>query len=141
MKLSACILGIWGLLPGLATAACTLSVQSANFGAYDVFDNSPVDSVGNVNVACDVTTSYTIALGPGSGTYVNRHMLSGSNELLYNLYTDAARTIVWGDGSGSTATVVSSGINNNHTIYGRIPARQNVSVGAYADTVIVTLTF
>lgn len=140
-KLSVWILGVYGLLPGLAAAACSLSVQGTNFGAYDVFSNSPVDSVGNANVTCDVATSYTIALGPGNGTFINRRMLSGSNELLYNLYTDAARTIVWGDGSASTAIVAGMGENSNHTIYGRLPARQNVSVGAYSDTVTVTLTF
>lgn len=140
-KLRVWVVGICALMPAVASAACSLSVQSANFGAYDVFDNNPVDSVGNVNVTCDMATSYTIALSPGNGTYVNRRMLSGSNELLYNLYTDAARTIVWGDGSSSTATVMGMGTSSNHTIYGRLPARQNVSVGAYSDTVTVTLTF
>lgn len=29
----------------------------------------------------------------------------------------------------------------NHTVYGRIPAAQNVPSGAYADTITVTVTF
>lgn len=51
---------------------------------------------------------------------------------------------VWGDGSGGTATV--SGALAlpgaiDHTVYGRLPARQNVGAGAYTDTLTVTLNF
>jgi spore coat protein U-like protein len=37
--------------------------------------------------------------------------------------------------------VSSSGSNENHSVYGRIPARQNAYVGAYADSITVTLNF
>jgi spore coat protein U-like protein len=71
-------------------------------------------------------------------------MTSGSNSLTYGLYTNAARTTVWGDGTGSTATVTNTGSGSaqNFTVYGRIPAGQtSTPAGIYADTVSVTITY
>ena len=128
--------------PG-AWPACTVSVQGVNFGSYDPFGRNPVDSAGNVAVTCDAGVSYAIALSSGGGPYAARVMANGSYLLQYNLYTDAARVMVWGDGNGGTATVGGSGTGSasNVTIYGRIPASQNAHVGNYADNVIVTVTF
>ena len=130
-----------GSLPSTAYAQCTLNAQSVSFGNYEVFDNNHLDGVGNVNVACDVSSSYTIALSPGNGSFTNRVLLNGQHELLYNLFIDAARTIVWGDGTGTSSTASGVGTNTNFAVYGRIPARQNVYVGNYQDNVTVTLVF
>lgn len=130
-----------GMFTTNAYAACTLNVQSVIFGSYNVFENTHLDGAGNVSVVCDVATSYTISLSPGNGTYTNRILLSGQNELVYNLFIDAARTLVWGDGTGSSSMVSALSTNSNHTIYGRIPARQNVHVGNYIDSITVTLVF
>jgi spore coat protein U-like protein len=121
-------------------ASCTLTVPGISFGSYDVFNNQHLDSTGYITVDCDVATPYTISLGQGNGSYTLRTMVSGGHTLNYNLYVDASRTIVWGDGTGSTATVSSSS-NENHSVYGRIPARQNAYVGTYADSITVTLNF
>jgi spore coat protein U-like protein len=71
-------------------------------------------------------------------------MTSGANLLNYSLYTNAARTTVWGDGSGGTSTVsnTGSGVAQNFTVYARVPLGQtSVATGAYADTVQVTVTY
>jgi spore coat protein U-like protein len=72
-------------------------------------------------------------------------MVSGGNELVYNLYTSAARTTVWGDGSGATSTVSGVGAGlltaSTHTVYGRIGVNQDANPGSYSSTVTVTLTF
>lgn len=124
-----------------AYAQCTLNVQSVIFGNYDVFDNNYLEGVGNVNVTCDVSSFYTIALSPGNGAFTNRLLLNGQHELIYNLFVDPARTIVWGDGTAASSTVSGMGTNSNFPVYGRIPARQNVYVGNYQDSVTVTLVF
>jgi len=48
-----------------------------------------------------------------------------------------------GDVTAVTATVsgVGIGIMTNVTVYGRIPARQNVRVGHYVDSIVVTINF
>jgi spore coat protein U-like protein len=75
-------------------------------------------------------------------------MLNGGSILSYNLYTSAAHTTVWGDGSGSTADVSSSlnwlQIGNasfNYPVYGVIPAGQDRAAGAFIDTITVTVNY
>ena len=67
--------------------------------------------------------------------------------LNYNLYQNAARTLIWGDGSPPTVTV--SGVRTtrgrptfyNYPIYGRIFANQSPNPGAYVDNIVVTVLF
>jgi spore coat protein U-like protein len=69
---------------------------------------------------------------------------SGGNRLDYNLYLDAARTIVWGDGTNGTATYTATPIDGQVVsipVYGRIPPRQNVAAGSYGATIRVQLLF
>ena len=122
-------------------ATCTVSTSGIAFGGYDPFVAQDVDSVANVSVSCDETASYSIALSTGAGTYEQRVMTSGLHQLLYNLYTDATLSTVWGDGTGHSAMVSDTQLVATHTVYGRIPARQNPHVGAYGDTIVITLTF
>ena len=59
-------------------------------------------------------------------------MTSGGNLLSYNIYTDAARANVWGDGTGGTVTIASStgtGAAQNVTVYGRVPTGQTGAAG------------
>jgi spore coat protein U-like protein len=121
---------------------CTISTQSVNFGSYDVFSNSSLESTGNISINCDSTASYTISLSSGSGTFSDRTLTFSSYQLSYNLFIDAARTMIWGDGSGGASAV--SGMASttaNHIVYGRVPARQNAYVGNYNDNVNVTISF
>ena len=145
------LLAMFVLLIGApADAACRVSTTGLAFGAYDVFSYVPRDSTGTVTVECDRNppTDVTIAIGAsgGSGGFNPRQMrrTAGADRMNYNLYTAASMSTVWGDGSAGTSTVFLSKVNKNHpvttTIYGRIPPRQNVSVGSYSDTLTVTIT-
>jgi spore coat protein U-like protein len=119
--------------------ACTLNVTGVNFGSYDVFNNSALDSTGNIDVNCPSGVGYSMALTEGGGTHTQRVMNSGAHRLNYNLYTAANRAVVW----AGTVTVNGTGIgvSVNHAVYGRIPALQNVHAGSYSDIIIVELTF
>ena len=123
--------------------ACTLNVTGVNFGSYDVFSNSALDTTGNIDVNCPSGVGYSIELTEGGGTHTQRVMGSGAHRLNYNLYTAANRAVVWGDATSGTVTVNGTGIgvNVNHAVYGRIPALQNVHAGSYSDIIIVELTF
>jgi spore coat protein U-like protein len=65
--------------------------------------------------------------------------------LEYNLYRDAAFSAIWGDGTSGTTTYTIRNPPNNQdvvlTVYGRVPALQDVATGSYADAVIVTINF
>ncbi|MDB6106077.1 MAG: spore Coat Protein domain protein [Gammaproteobacteria bacterium] len=122
-------------------AGCNVSTVGLNFGNYDVFSTLDDDITGTIGVSCQASTSYSISLSSGSGTYSARTLLSAGNVLSYNLYLDPTRLTIWGDGSAATGTVSGTGITGSYTVYGRIPARQNAVVGVYADILTVTVAF
>lgn len=143
------LLGIGaGLLPAgaLQAANCTVTATPVAFGNYDPLSATPRNRNGRISVACNGRGTFTVALSTGqSGAYNPRYMLSGatSDRLDYNLYTSAARSIVFGDGTGGTQTV-SKGFRNNTktvTVFGQIPAMENISAGTYSDSIVATVTF
>jgi spore coat protein U-like protein len=147
------ILCILFLITGIARAVCTMSVTNVSFSTYDVFGTAPVDSdSGKVNVSCtsDVgRATVTIGKSATSGSFNPRQMkcTTGTDVLSYNIYTTSARAAIWGDGTGGTSTVQANRPSGKPqpwatalTMYGRIPAGQNVSVGSYSDHVTVTVT-
>ncbi len=129
-----------------AEAACTVSSSGVNFGGYNVYSAADDPSTGDVTYRC---TSFEIviqiSLSAGSGTYTTRTMKKGAENLNYNLYLDGAFTSVWGDNSGSTDVYTrffpATNTNVDVTVYGRITALQDVSVGAYSDTIMATINF
>jgi spore coat protein U-like protein len=122
-------------------ASCTVNAIGVMFGTYDTLSSQGATSAGSVTVTCDVADSYSIALSSGRGTMLARQLQGGAYTLYYNLYTDALHSIIWGDGTGGTALVSGSGTSATYTAYGLLPARQNVPVGTYSDSVTVTLLF
>lgn len=132
------------LVPGVAPAAaatCSVSPQGVSFGSYDTLSPAPLDGVGNIGVSCDTVTAFTISLSAGGGSYSERLMTAGAAALPYNLYTDASRLTVWGDGSGGTGIVSMSATAHDFAVHGRIPARQNVVATTYVDTIFVTISY
>jgi len=125
-----------------AQALCTVTALPVVFGAYNPLSSQNVDGAGSVSIACVPASAYAVSLNTGLGTYSARRMASGSYSINYNLYVDAARSVVWGDGSGSTSTVTGSSASATYPVYGRIPGSQSAAgVGAYADTITVTVSF
>ena len=130
---------------------CSVSLTTIAFGAYNTQATSPTDTVGTIRVSCTspdpASSTFSIALSPGdSGNSNARAMMSGSHPLYYNLYSNAARTMVWGDDSGGGESVAStfpvpSRSSKSFSVYARIPALQNAWVGTYHDSVTVTVTY
>ena len=129
----------------LAQASCNFAVGSAlAFGPYDPFATSPRDAASALVYRCPPGQSVRISLDRGlSGSFASREMRQGSESLLYNMYLDAARTVVWGDGTGGTSTgpgvaVRGPGGTTVAWVFGRIPAAQDAVAGAFGDTIRVT---
>ncbi|MFB9059440.1 MULTISPECIES: Csu type fimbrial protein [Sphingobium] len=126
--------------------ACAVSANPLNFGNYDPTSATPLDATTNLSVLCTVGTSFTVGLNAGAAsgaTVTARRMVNGANILNYALYREAARTNIWGNTPGTdmppatTAPILPTAL----TVYGRIPAGQNVPAGGYADTVTVTVNY
>ena len=147
------------LLPSLAGAATLCRLATAGgivFGNYDVLATAPLDTLLSVDVACDrnggpgsVTVSVGLGAGANGTSVNNRRMLhlGGSGDLLaYALYRDVARTSIWGFSNGMDTVARTLTVPNNgsasatFTIYGRMPAQQDVTVGPYRDSVQITVT-
>jgi len=132
------------------TSACTVSGTTLNFGASidPLATATPLDATSTLSVVCTNTTPYTVALNAGvnaggASNFGARTMKSGSNTLGYQLYVDAGRSSVWGDGTSSSSTSAGTGTGSTQTltIYGRLPSLANVIPGAYTDTVTVTVSY
>lgn len=148
-RLCLCVL----LLALLSTATyardCTISVTATGvaFGNYSFTNLTATDATGNIQVSCrsGQGIDYEILLSTGgSGNYASREMTSGANKLQYNLYIDAGYSVVWGDGHSGTSKISGefrSSQARNHSVYGRLPAGQNMPAGVYTDTIIVTINF
>jgi spore coat protein U-like protein len=127
-------------------ASCTISTTAVSFGTYNVFTTASLDSAGSVTYTCSGNASVTIALNKGlAATFNPRTMRKGSEALNYNLYRDATRTTIWGDGTGGTTVYSNASVPNSTpvtvTIYGRVPAQQDISAGSYSDTITATINF
>lgn len=116
------------------TNSCTASAAPLAFGAYT---GSQVDQSADLTVTCTKDASYAITLDDGqAASGAQRQLASGSERLAYDLYSDSGRTTAWssvpGTGTGAAQTV---------TVFGTLPAGQNVAAGSYADTVVATITY
>lgn len=157
------------LIPGTvhaATSGClgapnvNVSATTVSFGNYDVMNTGATQGTGSitVNSSCGfgfgtVTVSYTIALNAGNrGSFTPRSMTSGTSVLQYNLYTTPTLATIWGDGTSGTQIVADKTSANcgffgscsgatTDTLYGNLPAMQNVAAGNYTDSITVTVTF
>jgi len=119
-----------------------IAISGVNFGTYT---GDEIYSNGALDVSCDFGTIYNISLGQGgSGTYSPRQMNNSESGLLnYNLYIDGTYATIWGDGTGGTGTVGGTGTGGtqNYPVYGRAFAGQNVPVGTYTDSILVTIDY
>lgn len=98
-----------------ALSDCSINSTSINFGNYDVFSNSAVDSAGTITIRCtsDVVKA-NVTMGPSSasGTINPRKMkrLPGTDFLEYNIFINVTRTVIFGDGTGGTTVVYLQGL-------------------------------
>jgi spore coat protein U-like protein len=127
-------------------ATCTVSTVALNFGAYDpVSANAvaPRDATGTVNVYCTAGTFVTVTLDNGLWVSGTNRRLKAVSFLTYEIYKDAARSIIWNVANTNTGTSTSNviPINGGFTAYGRIFAGQDVPAGSYSDTILVTVNY
>jgi spore coat protein U-like protein len=140
--------GAAGLLAApAAEAACSISTTGVTFGTYNVFQGSPTDANGQVTFRC-TTFEFVVRIEldrGGAPSFNPRQMRQGTEILSYNLYRDASRNTIWGDGTGGTQEFsqffVFANQNINVPVYGRIPAGQDVTAGVYTNTVTATISF
>jgi spore coat protein U-like protein len=127
-----------------------VSATSLAFGNYSPASALPTDSNSTVTVFCanntNILPSFTVSLSAGgAGSFNPRKMSNGGSRLSYNMYTNSAHTIIWGDGtSGTSMQSYDSSLKLSQvsfTDFGRVPPAQVVSSGVYSDLITVTVTY
>ena len=126
---------------------CRIVVTALDFGQYSALSPFPDFALGRVLVDCrasgDVPSRVTVSAGRGGNPH-RRVLSNGPNVLFYNIYTDAARHRVAGDGSGGTEPLVPrlrGGRRNIFVMFGAIMPMQPVPAGNYDDRLRVELEF
>ena len=127
---------------------CTITAQPLAFGNYDPVQahyTAPLDGQTTLTVACTKGTAVSIAMDNGTNAQgTTRRMTSGAASFLgYEVYKDSSRSEVWGaTGTGLfNGGVAPSRDPRQFTVYGRVTGGQDVSEGAFQDTVLVTVQF
>lgn len=124
-------------------ANCTVSANNLDFGNYT---GTLTSATSNLNVTCTNSTPYWVGLdaGQASGATVSTRSMKGpsSNMLSYAIFQDGGHASNWGNTDGvNAATGTGTGSSQTLTMYGQIPAGQNVVPGSYSDTITATLTY
>jgi spore coat protein U-like protein len=134
------------------SANCTITTLPVAFGAYDpVVANATtaLPGTGTITTTCTTGAAPVITLGQGSNAGGGstdaapvRQMANGSSKMAYGLFQDVGHATVWGNTGGTApASVTGTGVAQNATVYGLVPAGQNLPSGSYTDTVVATVTF
>ncbi len=133
------------------SSACSLSSGgTASFGSYDAVTanaTSPLTVDTSFQLQCTNGTNPYIMLSQGNYASSGstdalpiRNMSDGQGHLLnYQLYTTAGRTTIWDNAVGLKQPA--TGLMQTIKVYGSIPAGQNVPVGSYLDTVVITVSY
>lgn len=128
----------------VVNSACSVVATPVAFGLYET-TGAAVDADGQVAVTCAVGTAYAVGLNAGaaaSASTAARKLDSSAGQLSYNLYQDAARSVVWGNAVGAdTVSGTYAAGQQPLTVHGRIAGGQPAAAGAYSDTVTVTITY
>ncbi len=127
--------------------SCTIDTVGVTFPDYDPTAGTAVNNnEGSVKIKCSKGSVTPIGLDLGKSPNGTRQMkgpsASGSDYLSYELYK--APNDVWGNASGSWLIPPASPKSTawaTFAILATIGANQDVSVGAYTDTVTATVNF
>ncbi|MDP1696532.1 MAG: spore coat U domain-containing protein [Xanthomonadaceae bacterium] len=128
----------------------TTDIAFGNYDPADVNNTTALDASGDISVRCVKGTTANVAIEQGANPLAGssctsplRQMAGGTEFLGYAIFQDAAHTTPWGCDTTNDRAFTASSVATPTTLttYGRIPAGQDVSVGNFADTVNVTVTF
>ena len=128
----------------IATVDATCLITAAPL-AFGVYAGAQAQATSVLTVTCSDTTPYNVGLDAGltsGATVTTRAMSTARGSLPYSLFSDAARTVNWGNTVGTdTVTETGNGGPQALTVYGQIAAGFFVVPGAYTDTITATVTY
>jgi spore coat protein U-like protein len=138
---------------GARAQTCSVNGASGNYGSADVLPGGNVDTTASftvtctgcvIAIGCPVNVCVQFDQGAPNGNSTVRYMGNGANTVQHELYSDAARTQVWGSWGYGASAYATAGVNlnltvpflssasQNYTVYGRFKGGQQTAVpGTY----------
>jgi spore coat protein U-like protein len=130
---------------GAVQAQCSwVTLPTAmDFGTYDVFGGASNATTATGSVRCTGNLDVTVSSTTGAAGVFNPRKMSAT--ALYNVYIDAGRTFIWGDGTAATFqyAFTNNGGPNTYSgfAYGQVPGAQDLAPGIYNDSLTVTMAY
>jgi spore coat protein U-like protein len=129
---------------------CTFTNTGLNWGNVNLASGVNIDLTGGLKSSCTGTRNATVRICPsfnaGTGgsnaAGSQRYMLNGANQLAYNIYSNSARSTVWGSYTWGKAPtppsinlrLTSTTTTATTTMYGRIFSGQgSLPIGPYTS--------
>ena len=131
----------------VVTPNCRVTLDPLSFGTYDplgVNSGNSLDATTRMLLLCTRGSRATINFDRGkNGPGGERRLSSGDARLTYEVFQDAARSRVWGNGADAYQVEIrADGLATREvTVFGRIPPGQAVPSGLYSDVITATVDF
>lgn len=137
--------------------SCTaVTADALNFGTLDPASSTGTTQNSAIHVTCGVGTTFDTQIGTSPNGASSGDPKAGQRAMLakvsngeyatlsYELYTDAAYSSIWGNGSGYGSEVPRSTVDQNGTtvdltVYGKVFPAQHVPDGVYNDSLLVSI--
>lgn len=151
-----CLVALWICASPANAQTCSFSATNLAFGSVQASNGQAVDAVATLTATCRRSggQSSTVYICPnfgdgsgGSSGSDRTTVRTGGGTLKYQLYSNAARTVVWGSpGWQGNPPVFSYALpqantnyGQNFTIYGRVmPSQQGAIAGSYSSSMSLT---
>jgi spore coat protein U-like protein len=128
-------------------ADCTIAANALDFGQSQGVLAATVNATTTLNVTCTNTTPYNVGLnaGTGTGSTTSARLMSGTaantSTVAYNLSLTSGGSN-WGNTQGTdTYAGTGSGVLQNLTVYGSVPAQATPQPDTYKSTITATVYF
>lgn len=120
---------------------CLATASTLNFGNIGLL-RANKDAQTNVSVQCTSALPYSIKIFDAADAAATTFaMKNGAEDISFQLFSDASRTVAWDSTNAMTGTAPSTGAPFNLVLYGRIPPQAAAPEGYYAANMRVQIDF
>lgn len=121
---------------------CLATANNLSFGNVGLLRTNK-DAQANVSVICTSAIPYTINIFDAADAAATSFAMKdsgGTNDISFQLFSDASRTVAWDSTNGRVGTG-SNGTPQSLVLYGRIPPQDAAPEGVYSAQMRMQIDF
>ena len=126
-------------------AVCAITASDLAFGTYTAQSGTPLLGTTALRATCTPETTYNIGFNegtsPGATVNTRQNGLGSEQPQLSTLFRRGSQHDLGQYAGTDTVTGVGTGMAVDHTVYGTVPAAQNIPAGIYGDTITVRIYY